>query len=166
MQRILIVGYVWPEPRSSAAGSRMLELIELFRTQGWQVTFASAAALSEHRFALAKWGVPEVAIRLNCDSFDALVAELQPDMVLFDRFFTEEQFAWRVERVCPQALRVLDTSDLHSLREARQQLLKQAQQACANDTERYRLGAVQAGPEQLFAAMAPSAKSPRSTAAI
>ena len=53
MQRILIVGYVWPEPRSSAAGSRMIELIELFRAQGWQVTFASAAALSEHRFDLA-----------------------------------------------------------------------------------------------------------------
>ena len=166
MQRILIVGYVWPEPRSSAAGSRMIELIELFRAQGWQVTFACAAALSAHRFELAELGVPEVAISLNCDSFDALVAELQPDMVLFDRFFTEEQFAWRVERVCPQALRVLDTSDLHSLREARQQLLKQAQQGCANEAERYRLGAVQACPEQLFAAMASSDIAQREIAAI
>ncbi|HBX56018.1 MAG TPA: glycosyltransferase, partial [Pseudomonas sp.] len=70
---------------------------------------------------------------LNCDSFDAMVAALQPDLVLFDRFFTEEQFAWRVERAWPNALRVLDTSDLHSLREARQQLLKNTQQACANE---------------------------------
>ena len=166
MRRVLIVGYVWPEPRSSAAGSRMIELIELFRAQGWEVTFASAAALSEHRFVLAELGVPEVAITLNCDSFDALVSELQPDMVLFDRFFTEEQFAWRVERTCPQALRVLDTSDLHSLREARQQLLKQAQQACTSEAEKHRLGAVQADAGQLFAAMAASDIAQREIAAI
>ena len=40
-------------------------------------------------------------------------------MVLFDRFMIEEQFGWRVEKFCPAALRVLDTSDLHCLREAR-----------------------------------------------
>ena len=37
---------------------------------------------------------------------------------------TEEQFGWRVEATCPQALRVLISQDLHSLREARQQILK------------------------------------------
>ncbi|MBC9250745.1 glycosyltransferase [Pseudomonas alcaligenes] len=126
--KVLIVGYVWPEPRSSAAGSRMIELIELFRAQGWAVTFASAAALSEHRADLAALDVPEVPITLNCDSFDAFVSQLQPDLVLFDRFFSEEQFGWRVERCCPDALRVLETCDLHSLREARQRLLKQALQ--------------------------------------
>ena len=46
-------------------------------------------------------------------------------MVIFDRFMIEEQFGWRVEKTCPQALRVLDTSDLHCLREARQTQLKQ-----------------------------------------
>ena len=43
---------------------------------------------------------------------------------IFDRFMIEEQFGWRVEKACPQALRVLDTSDLHCLREARQAQLK------------------------------------------
>lgn len=166
MRNVLIVGYVWPEPRSSAAGSRMVELIELFCAQGWQVTFASAAALSEHRFDLAELGVPEVAITLNCDSFDALVGELQPDMVLFDRFFTEEQFAWRVERVCPHALRVLDTCDLHSLREARQQLLKQAQQACHSEAAKQRVAAVAATPDELFAVIAASDIAQREIAAI
>lgn len=166
MHTVLVVGYVWPEPRSSAAGSRMHELLTLFRGQGWHVTFASAAALSEHRADLSALGIPEIAITLNCDSFDALVAEMQPDMVLFDRFFTEEQFAWRVERAWPDALRVLDTSDLHSLRDARHQYLKQAQQACANETDRHRVGAVQASPEQLFAAMANSDIAQREIAAI
>ena len=45
-------------------------------------------------------------------------------MVLFDRFLTEEQFGWRVADNCPQALRVLDTEDLHSLRHVREQCFK------------------------------------------
>ncbi|WP_339489032.1 glycosyltransferase [Pseudomonas sp. EL_65y_Pfl2_R95] len=166
MQNILVIGYVWPEPRSSAAGSRMMELLELFRAQGWQVTFASAAALSPHRADLAALDIAEIQVALNCDSFDQWVNELQPDMVLFDRFFTEEQFAWRVERACPTALRVLDTSDLHSLREARQQLLKTAQNACANETEKQQVGAVTAHADQLFSVMAASDTAKREVAAI
>ena len=41
---ILIIGTVWPEPNSSAAGSRMMQLIELFQAQKWEITFASAAS--------------------------------------------------------------------------------------------------------------------------
>ncbi|MCF8989149.1 glycosyltransferase, partial [Pseudomonas carnis] len=48
-----------------------------------------------------------------------------PDIVLFDRFMMEEQFGWRVEQCCPDALRVLETSDLQSLRDARHQRLKE-----------------------------------------
>ncbi len=127
MQKILYVGYVWPEPNSSAAGGRTMAFLRLFRQQAWQVVYASAAALSEHRFDLGTIGVREQQIALNCDSFDAFVAAYQPDMVVFDRFFTEEQFGWRVEKHCPDAMRVLDTCDLHSLRDARWRLLKQAQ---------------------------------------
>lgn len=166
MHTVLIVGYVWPEPRSSAAGSRMIELIELFIAQGWQVTFASAAALSEHRVDLAVYGIPEVGIILNCDSFDHFVSELQPDLVLFDRFFSEEQFGWRVEKACPTALRVLDTSDLHSLRNARQQLLKSAQNSCANEQEKQQQGAVDATSHELFTLMADDDMAQREIAAI
>ncbi len=120
MQQILIIGYVWPEPRSSAAGSRMLELIRLFRAQGWPVTFASPAATSEHMEDLAAHGVTAQSIELNNSRFDDFLRQLQPDLVLFDRFMMEEQFGWRVEQQCPDALRVLDTEDLHFLRHARQ----------------------------------------------
>jgi len=41
-------------------------------------------------------------------------------------FVTEEQFAWRVTQSCPKALKILDTEDLHFLRKARQQALKDA----------------------------------------
>lgn len=154
MNKILILGYVWPEPRSSAAGSRMMELITLFRAQNWEVLFASAAALSEHRADLAALGVAEKSIALNCATFDSFIAAYQPDMVLFDRFFTEEQFGWRVEAICPDALRVLDTTDLHSLRDARHQLLKATQHHCRNEAERYQAGPVLASPEALREEMA------------
>ena len=45
---------------------------------------------------------------------------MNPEVVLFDRFMTEEKFGWRVAEVCPKALRILDTEDLHCLRYARQ----------------------------------------------
>ena len=64
-------------------------------------------------------------IVLNDSSFDDLVKNMQPHMVLFDRFTSEEQFGWRVAQNCPNALRILDTIDLHCLRLARQEAIKQ-----------------------------------------
>jgi len=166
MKILLIVGYVWPEPNSSAAGSRMLELIELFQGDGWQITFASAALLSEHRADLQTIGVSEQVIALNDSSFNQFVARLQPEAVLFDRFFTEEQFGWRVAQECPDALRLLDTEDLHSLRHIRQQLLKQAQKPFHNEPERNRVAPVLAQPDELYAHMADDDMAQREIAAI
>lgn len=120
MPLLVILGYVWPEPNSSAAGSRMLSLIKLYLSQGWQVQFASPAELSPHRYPLAALGVAEHQITLNCDSFDSWLASQNPQAVLFDRFMLEEQFGWRVEQSCPQAMRILDMEDCHALRQARQ----------------------------------------------
>jgi len=128
MKQVLIIGYVWPEPDSSAAGRRMMELIELFLGQGWAVEFASPAALSDHMPDLAALGITTRSIALNCSSFDQYVSELAPDIVVYDRFMMEEQFGWRVEEQCPQALRILDTEDLHCLRNARHQALKQGRE--------------------------------------
>jgi len=122
--RLLIIGYVWPEPRSSAAGGHMMQIIESALQAGWQITFSSPAGVGEHKADLAALGIDEVTIELNNSSFDAFVSELAPDIVLFDRFMMEEQFGWRVEKHCPNALRVLETSDLQSLRDARHQQLK------------------------------------------
>ena len=166
MKKLLIIGYVWPEPASSAAGSRMMELIHAFIGDQWHITFASAAALSEHRADLVSLGVNEQSIALNDASFNQFIAELQPHAVLFDRFFTEEQFGWRVEQVCPHALRLLDTEDLHSLRNIRQQLLKKSQSACAADLERNSVGPVLEGCAELYALMACDSMAQREVAAI
>ncbi len=119
MKKLLIIGYVWPEPNSSAAGSRMLQLIQFFQQQGYQVTLASPAQRTEHMADLTQLNVSCVDIKLNCASFDDYVQELQPDIVMFDRFMMEEQFGWRVSEHCPNALRILDSEDLFCLRHAR-----------------------------------------------
>lgn len=166
MKKVLVIGYVWPEPNSSAAGSRMLELVQLFLSLRCDVTFASAAALSEHRFDLNQIGVTEKTIALNCSSFDSFITELQPDLVLFDRFFTEEQFGWRVEQQCPQALRILDTEDFHSLRHARQQLLKAAQKDAGTEAARQAVPPVSATAAELYTQMSGSDMAQREVAAM
>ncbi len=125
MRNVLIIGFVWPEPSSSAAGRRMLDIISFFKSDNYQVTFVSTAKKTDFSFDLASLGVKVAAIKLNCNSFDAFISALQPDIVVFDRYMTEEQFGWRVVKNCPDALRVLDTEDLHFLRKARKKAIEE-----------------------------------------
>ncbi|MDU0355243.1 glycosyltransferase family 4 protein [Paraglaciecola aquimarina] len=130
---LLILGYVWPEPNSSAAGGHMMSLIQFFLGLGYDITYASPAQQGEHKFDLQKLGVTEISVKLNCGSFDTFVTQLSPDLVLFDRFMLEEQFGWRVSKHCPNAIKILDTEDLHSLRHARQLASKQKRSISADD---------------------------------
>ncbi|WP_313001459.1 glycosyltransferase [Pseudomonas sp.] len=122
--KVLVIGYVWPEPRSSAASGHVMQILEAFLAQGWDITFGSPAGPGEHKEDLTAMGIHEVPIELNSSSFDTFISALAPDIVLFDQFMMEEQFGWRVEKHCPNALRILETSDLQSLRHARHQRLK------------------------------------------
>ena len=133
MKRVLVIGYVYPEPNSSAAGTHILSLLRLFRSQGWSVEFATPAQDSLHQADLSLEGITTQSIVLNCDSFDAYIKEYAPDMVMFDRFMMEEQFGWRVEKNAPNALKILDTEDLQCLRHARHQAHKAGREMTQND---------------------------------
>jgi len=119
MKNLLIIGFVWPEPNSTAAGSRMLQLVDLFQKNGFTITFVCAASKTQNSFDFGKLHIQTFEILLNDSSFDSLTKKINPDFVLFDRFLTEEQFGWRIAESCPDALRILDTEDLHFLRHAR-----------------------------------------------
>lgn len=121
-KNILILGKTWPESSASAAGTRVLDLIHLLTPLSDRLHFASAAQRGAESNDLGS--VDCHHIQLNDDSFDAWIADLQPTLVVFDRFMTEEQFGWRVADQCPNAIRVLDTSDFHTLRLARETALK------------------------------------------
>jgi glycosyltransferase involved in cell wall biosynthesis len=124
-KKLLVIGKVWPEPSSSAAGSRILHILNTYKQAGYSITFASSAGKSPFSFDLNSIGIREAEIPLNDSAFDTFVKNLHPDVVLFDRFTSEEQFGWRVAEACPNTVRVLDTEDLHCLREGRRQALKE-----------------------------------------
>ena len=123
-KKIVIIGQVWPESRSSAAGKRMLQLLEVFRQWGMKLYFGSTAQKSPYSDDLSPFGVNEIALYLNDERTDRILADLNPDWVMYDRFMSEEQFGWRITAQCPKARTILDTEDLHFLRYARQELLK------------------------------------------
>ncbi|MGE8339710.1 MAG: glycosyltransferase [Flavobacterium sp.] len=125
IKKLLIIGFVWPEPKSSAAGGRMMQLISIFKENGFEITFASAAQDSNFMVDLSEFGVIKKNIELNSSTFDDFILELNPDVVLFDRFMIEEQFGWRVIEKCPKTIRILDTEDVHCLRTARQKAFKE-----------------------------------------
>ena len=114
MKHLVIIGLVIPEPASTAAGHRMMQLIQLFSKADFKITFLTASNNIEfsEKIDIQK-------IEINNESFDAKIRNLNPDVVLFDRYVTEEQFGWRVSENCPNALKIIDTEDLHFLREAR-----------------------------------------------
>ncbi len=124
MNNLFVIGHTFPEPSTTAAGSRMMQLIELFREEGYQITFGSTASLSEKTANLEAQNISVENIILNDASFDEFIKTLNPEVVVFDRFITEEQFGWRVSENCPDALKILDTEDLHFLRKAREEAVK------------------------------------------
>jgi len=105
---------VIPEPASTAAGSRMMQLVRVFEENQYRISFLTASNNVEFS---EKMEVEKIEI--NNESFDEKIRNLNPDVVLFDRYVTEEQFGWRVSENCPNAVKIIDTEDLHFLREAR-----------------------------------------------
>ncbi|PWS29527.1 glycosyltransferase [Pedobacter yonginense] len=103
----------------------MIQLIDLFLDRGYEITFATAASKSDFSYDFSNTVVTEQEIKLNDESFDSFLSTLHPSIVLFDRFMIEEQYGWRVKNECPEALLILDTEDLHFLRQARQKSKKQ-----------------------------------------
>lgn len=133
MNHAVIIGTVFPEPNSTAAGTRMLQLIKLLQDNHYQITFFSTANPSEFSFDLAALGVQMKHTLLNDASFDNAIQDINPQLVIFDRFTIEEQFGWRVSQTCPNAITILDTEDLHFLRKARENAYKQQRQLEPND---------------------------------
>ena len=99
-----------------------------FLERGYDITFACAAAPGQYEFPLETLRIKKARIRLNDSSFDGFLSAAGFDVVLFDRFLTEEQFGWRVRDQLPRCMMILDTEDLHSLRHSREKALKEGRE--------------------------------------
>ena len=124
---------MWPEPASSAAGSRMMQLIKLFSENQCKITIACDAHVTEHSFNFSEYAVACITIELNNSTYDDLFKKLQPTIIVFDRFMTEEKYGWRITEQCPDAIKILDTEDLHCLRKGRQDAFKKKKEFTTND---------------------------------
>ena len=120
----LFIGYVWPEPTSSAAGLRTWNLIHDLIDANYHITFASPSQPNAFTTAIQDQGIRTVTLQANDSAFDSFIRDLNPQIVIFDRFVIEEQFGWRVQENCPRAVRILDTQDLHFLRRSREKALE------------------------------------------
>jgi glycosyltransferase involved in cell wall biosynthesis len=122
--RALLIAKNWPEPASTAAGRRTLDVLDLCHEAGYEIHIASPAEATPFQQRLEELGYQPHYIAVNDTNFDYWIADLNPDLVIYDRFVMEEQFGWRVRSQCPNAATLLDTSDFHTLREARQQAVR------------------------------------------
>ena len=122
---VLILSNVWPEPSSSAAGSHMMQLIRLLHQSGYFITYGSTASVSLHTSPELHQLAETCTVKMNDSSFDEFLKDLKPDIVIFDRFMVEEQFSWRVYEHAPDALRILNTEDLHGLRRFREKQIRE-----------------------------------------
>ncbi|MGV6846185.1 MAG: glycosyltransferase [Lutibacter sp.] len=119
-QSLLIIGLRLPEPNTTAAGTRMLQLIQLFIKWEYDVTFASTSIKwTQKNNDLKQLPINWVSLNLNSEKSDDFFVNLNPTIVLFDQFIIEEQFGWKISKLLPKTLKILDTEDLHFLREAR-----------------------------------------------
>lgn len=124
-KKVLFIGFVWPEPNATAAGTRILQLVHFFLERQYDVSFACAARKTDLSANLDQLNIKTRDIELNDSSFDQYIEDLDPGIVVFDRFLTEEQYGWRIREACPLAIRILDTEDLHFLRKAREIAINQ-----------------------------------------
>jgi glycosyltransferase involved in cell wall biosynthesis len=120
--RVIIFSTVWPEPDSSAAGVRQMHWVHLFLGMGYGVTLVSPAKeKSEDDWGSITLpsGVDRLSLPLNRESIRDDLRALSPAIVMFDRFFLEEQYGPHVYDACPNALILMETQDLHFVRRAR-----------------------------------------------
>lgn len=140
--KVLFIGNVWPEVTTTAAGRRVYQLIDFFQVKGYSVHFASTSTVNTFAEELVLKDVSIQVVELNNDSFNEFVTDLNPSVVVYDRFMMEEQFGWRVRDCCPDALTILDTEDLHFLRMSREEVLKGSSKKRSEEVKLRELSAV------------------------
>lgn len=135
-QHLLLISAIWPEVDSSAAGVRTLSLVLALQSLGWIVLLASPGRNESWRekWQAGSWSwqgrkltpVRCVSIFLNdrLSNFEILAQIPKIHCVIYDRFTLYEQFSWLVSEYFPDAMDLVDTQDLASLRAGRERLLE------------------------------------------
>ena len=86
-----------------------MDLLKALRPLSDHITLACTGTDSDLADDLEPLGIQKRTIVVNDSSFDEFISQLNPELVIFDRYVAEEQFGWRVAEICPDAMRVLNT---------------------------------------------------------
>eukprot|EP00899_Mesostigma_viride_P019697 jgi/Mesvir1/27729/Mv07426-RA.1 len=92
---------------------------------GANITYVSAARENSYTEELRGLGVRTQQCAPNReDDIRSILDQAKPTICIFDRFMIEEQFSFHVRAHSPNAVRVLDTQDLHFLRRGRMRVME------------------------------------------
>jgi glycosyltransferase involved in cell wall biosynthesis len=124
-RRALICSPLMPAFDRESGSRRVFGFIELLREGGWSVTFAARSAQSGERYIdmLQQRGV-ETYTSLD-DGLDCAIASGQFDLALLAFWYLAEQCLPKIRRLSPHTRVIVDSVDLHFLRNARQRLQPQ-----------------------------------------
>jgi len=130
--RVAFVSWDWPERDASAAGVRTMAIADALRARGHDVVvLACANADLVGRGKVIGEGYVATRVEANRGrATRAAFEDVNPDVVVFDRFIAEEAFGAIVRQEFPRCVRVLDMQDAHCVRRARQSA-KAGAGACA-----------------------------------
>ena len=119
-RRALVCAPLLPEYDRESGSQRTFHLVEFLRETGWAVTFiAENGRASDERYvrALQQHGV---ATYLGFDSLtDQLVAANRFDLAIFTYWYLAELYVPAIRKISPATRVLVDTIDLHFLRQAR-----------------------------------------------
>lgn len=122
-RRILIVDATTPTPDQDSGSLRMVNLIRIFQSLGYQVSFLPSNLGWELGYSdvLQALGVQMIG-GVGPDQVERWLVDHGPglDAVMLSRHYVASEYLERVRRHAPQARYLFDTVDLHYLREQRQ----------------------------------------------
>lgn len=134
----------WPEPNATAAGIRTMSLLQHLSSSPTSpftsVHFGSGAKNFPQSLLLGATNIHWHKIKPNrTDDMTNLLETIADNYgpvraVVFDRFYSEEAFSFRIRTICPDAVLILDMQDVHSLRAGRQCVAEEYEDTSATNT--------------------------------
>jgi GT2 family glycosyltransferase len=137
-RRALIIDHRLPTPDRDSGSLRMFNLVQIIRDLGFKVTFLPENLLAQQPYlnSLTARGIEVIRRPFEESVLDHLEGRGHLyELVILSRLNVASQHIRAVRRLCPNALVVYDTVDLHFLRESREADLDGDEEASAKARE-------------------------------
>lgn len=117
-RRALVCGLM-PEPDRDSGSRRVLQVLDVLQTDGWAITFVSHHAKAPERYARALQRRGISVYFGSAKWMDQLIATQEYDLSVLALWEIAEAYVARIRRNSPATRIVIDSIDLHFVRQAR-----------------------------------------------